>query len=160
MNKTERQDRFDAVIADNGHRFGKIARTYAGDAAEDLLQEILLQVYRSLPNFAGNSLVSTWCYRVAINTALTWRRKQTRRTTEFSSDQLDAELSENDDSESLTQSLLQRFLLTLSEIDQSVLLMYLDRQPADAIAETIGTSPAAIHTRLSRIRSTLSQMGG
>ena len=157
MNKTEWQNRFDAVIADNGHRFGKIARTYAGDAAEDLLQEILLQVWRSLPNFAGNSLLSTWCYRVALNTALTWRRKQSRRTAEFASDQMDGELSENDASESLTQSLLQRFLLTLSEIDQSVLLMYLDRQTTEVIAETIGTSPTAIHTRLSRIRSTLSQ---
>ena len=86
MDQQEQRQLFANVLAENRQRFGKIATTYAGSAAEDLLQEILLQVWRSLPNFAGKSQMSTWCYRVAINTALAWRRKQDRRKAEVASE--------------------------------------------------------------------------
>lgn len=155
MDQHEQEQRFAAILADNRQRFGKIASTYAGPAAEDLLQEILLQVWRSLPSFAGNSQLSTWCYRVAINTALTWRRKQARRDSEVASDQIDANQSNPASSEQQTRTLFQRFLLTLAEIDQSVLLMHMDRLAVSEIARTLGTSEGAIQTRLSRIRSKL-----
>lgn len=155
MHPHEQEQRFAAVLAENRHRFGRIARTYAGAAAEDLLQEILLQVWRGMPTFSGNSQLSTWCYRVALNTALTWRRKQSRRGNEVASDQMDSNTSKPSPSEDETRTLLQKFLMSLSEIDQSVLLMHLDRLSPSQIAETLGTSEGAVQTRLSRIRSKL-----
>src|SRR6202142_2247371 len=59
----------------------KVTRSFAprpADAA-DLQQELLLQLWLSLPNFAGQAKPSTWIYRVCLNTALTWRRGKTRR---------------------------------------------------------------------------------
>lgn len=155
MDQQEQEKLFASVVDENRQRFGKIARTYADDSAEDLLQEILLQVWRGLPSFAGKSSCSTWCYRVAINTALTFRRKQSRRQKESASEHMDSSEGSPSPTEQQTRSLFQRFLLSLSEIDQSVLLMYMDRLSPAQIAETLGTSEGAIQTRLSRLRSKL-----
>ncbi|GAA4453128.1 sigma-70 family RNA polymerase sigma factor [Novipirellula rosea] len=155
MEQSDQEKRFSTVVGENRQRFGKIARTYAGDAAEDLLQEILLQVWRSLPSFKGGSACSTWCFRVAINTALTYQRKQFKKANEASSELLDTNASVETTSEQQTRSLFVRFLNTLSEIDQSVLLMHMERLNPSQISEVLGTSEAAVSTRLSRLRSKL-----
>ena len=56
----------------------KVARAYTltTDDCQDLAQEILLQVWRSLPQFQGRASATTWFYRVALNTALGWHRKE------------------------------------------------------------------------------------
>ncbi|MCB0847806.1 MAG: RNA polymerase sigma factor, partial [Bacteroidetes bacterium] len=56
----------------------KVLRAYTQTQAdqEDLFQEITMQIWRSIPNFQGQSAESTWIYRVALNTALTWKRKE------------------------------------------------------------------------------------
>ena len=64
------------------HQYGgtvlKVARAYTltAEECEDLAQEILLQLWRSVPQFQGRASASTWVYRVALNTALSWRRKE------------------------------------------------------------------------------------
>ena len=59
----------------------KVARAYTltAEDCQDLVQEILFQVWRSLPQFQGRASAATWCYRVALNTALGWRRQEHRR---------------------------------------------------------------------------------
>lgn len=155
MDQSDQEKRFSKIVDENRQRFGKIARTYAGDSAEDLLQEILLQVWRSLPSFKGDSACSTWCFRVAINTALTFQRKQIKKANVTPSEHLEIHVSSQTTSEQQTRSLLGRFLNTLSEIDQSVLLMHMERLNPSQISEVLGTSEAAVHTRLSRLRSKL-----
>src|SRR5512136_489335 len=71
---------FKDIVAANQRRILAIARSYArGDEVRDLCQEILLQMWRGLDGFAGRSAPSTWVYRVALNTAITFRRKNGRQ---------------------------------------------------------------------------------
>src|SRR5687768_10181819 len=58
----------------------KVARVYGATHSEreDLFQEIALQVWNSVDSFRGDAAVTTWIYRIALNTALAWRRKETR----------------------------------------------------------------------------------
>src|SRR5688572_27018560 len=67
-----------------------IARCYAAaDARQDLVQEISMQVWKSLDRFAGMSHIDTWAYRIAINTALVWERSARNRTRRLNMEPVD-----------------------------------------------------------------------
>jgi RNA polymerase sigma factor (sigma-70 family) len=82
MNRAERERLFQELFAANKERVRRLCYGYLGPAGEvdDLFQEIMVHVWNSLPSFRGESAPGTWLYRIAINTALVYRRK--RRTTE------------------------------------------------------------------------------
>ena len=68
---SSREETFASLLAANRRRLQAIARSYAwGGAEQDLFQEILLQLWRSLDRFEGRSSLDTWAYRVALNTAM------------------------------------------------------------------------------------------
>lgn len=77
--------RFDLWLEEHRGILVKIMRVYAPDPADaaDLQQELLLQIWRALPSYSGQSKPSTWVYRVCLNTALTWRRGSERRERRF-----------------------------------------------------------------------------
>ena len=129
--------------------------TYAGQESDDLLQEILLQIWRSLPGFEDRASVGTWCYRIAINTAISLKRKAVRKQVERASSSLD-QLPATNDAGANEASLLKRFLATLGDVDQAVLVMHLDNVDHSEIAAALGVSEGAIRTRMSRLRQKLS----
>lgn len=120
---------FQELLQRNRRRIGAIARTYGGRQCDDLLQEILLQIWRSLPKLCEETHADTWCYRVALNTAISWTRSASRRqpisasSTETSqeAEQVAGAVDGYDPFE-----LLQRFLQSLPETDRAIVLMYLD----------------------------------
>jgi len=150
-----REQRFNSIIDENRNRVGRIARVYAGGDAEDLVQEILMQVWRSLPSYDQKAKLSTWCYRIAINTAISWRRNATRRKRQPPENRVATDSLSSRSSFSNEAQLLDRFLDSMSEIDRAVLLMYLEDLTSEEIAESIGVSNGAIRTRISRIRDQL-----
>lgn len=80
MNRKKAEQEFHALFDRNCGRWSGIARCYAVPTErDDLLQEMLLQIWRSLPNFKQQAQIDTWAYRVALNTALGWDRKWKRR---------------------------------------------------------------------------------
>lgn len=151
----DRQTRFDEVLEQFRGRLGRVALTYAGQESDDLLQEILLQIWRSLPGFEDRASVGTWCYRIAINTAISWKRKADRKQVERASSALDEHPAKNA-AGSNEASLVKRFLATLGDVDQAVLLMHLDNVDHSEIAAALGVSEGAIRTRMSRLRQKLS----
>lgn len=164
---SSRDKQFEAAVAAHGHQFARIARVYADRDSEDLLQEMLLQIWRSLPSFNGESEVGTWCYRVAMNTALMWRRSAGRRIATRQetvvSGKNESELNQQPAAEAASeqkqQSQLREFLATLSDLDQAVLLMHLANRTSAETAEALAISDGAIRTRLSRLRTKLREWG-
>jgi len=150
-----REQRFKSIVDESRHRLGRLARIYAGGDAEDLVQEILLQVWRSLPGYDQRAKLSTWCYRIALNTAISWRRDAMRAKRQPPGNRLATDSLQSPANFSNEAQLLDRFLESLSEIDRAVLLMYLDDLTNQEIAESIGVSDGAIRTRISRIRDQL-----
>jgi RNA polymerase sigma-70 factor (ECF subfamily) len=150
-----REQRFNAIIDEHRDRVGRIARVYAGNEAEDLVQEILMQIWRGLPAFDQQAKLSTWCYRIALNTAISWRRNATREKRQPPENRVAPDALQSHTNFSNESRLLERFLESLSEIDRAVLLMYLDDLTHQEIAESIGVSDGAIRTRISRIRDQL-----
>ncbi len=147
------------ILSEYGAALWRIARTYADDEADrdDLHQEILFQLWRSLPSFEGRATLGTWVYRVALNTALSHRRQSTRRTRrEVPADpDHDAAGPPFGDADR-DASLLRSFLAALGPIDRSVLVLYMEGLTHQQISDVVGTSPGAIGVRLHRIKQTLS----
>lgn len=149
-------ERYLAVLQRNRRRIGAIARTYGGRQFDDLLQEILLQIWRSLPSLREESYVDTWCYRIALNTAISWMRSADRQKS-ISTDSVGTELIAGTADGHDTCELLHRFLETLSETDRAIVLMYLDDLGSSQMAEILGMTDGAVRVRIHRIKQKLSE---
>lgn len=150
-----------ALLQDHDAAVRRIAGVYAGGDGEeeDLYQEILTQVWRSLPSFRGNSTAGTWLYRVALNTALTWRRKASkhawwRAANEPLKDDVPA-ASQN--SQRSQAAILVDFLSTIGGPDRSVLLLYMEGLSYQEIADVTGLSVSAVGVRLHRMKQTFTE---
>ncbi len=144
---------FDRLVQENRSRLWGIARSYGRDQASDLFQEILLAVWKAVPGFRGESSGLTWCYRIALNVAISWQRKTSRRLHRESATEL-PDVAHRLDGES-DESLLERFLTTLSAADKACLVMYLDDLGPVEIAAVLETTDGAVRTRLHRIKQKL-----
>ncbi len=157
MDQKEKQSIFDDLLLRSRGRLAAVAGAYARADADDLLQEILLQIWRSLSTFKGDSSIDTWSYRVALNTAFTWRRTESRRKQNIPPEvsNLNELPSAIDGHDSV--KLLDQFLQTLSKSDRALVVLYLDDLTGKEMAEVMGLSEGAIRVRIHRIKQKLAQ---
>ena len=152
-----RQSEYETLIERNRGRLLAIARAYADSDAEDLLQEILLQIWRSMDRFQNRASPDTWCTRIALNTAFTWLRSHQRRNRNVPVVSSEADTVHSASQAVDTVRLLERFLRELQPTDRAVLLLFLENASEETMAETLGASIGAIRVRLHRIKARLSQ---
>ncbi|MEJ2385623.1 MAG: RNA polymerase sigma factor [Xanthomonadales bacterium] len=162
-NTTDVQDRAAFLEGIGAHRniIHKVGWVYGRDAAdrEDLEQEILLQLWRSRGSFDGKAAFSTWMYRVALNTAITFRRRL--RPTE----PLDREPhipGQQAEQAMLAEELRELYgaIARLSAVEKALILMWLDERSYEEIAATLGISVKNVSVRLVRTRAKLARMIG
>lgn len=157
------QATFERWWRDHAGIFHKVARLYADSAEEraDLVQDMLVQLWRSLPRFAGQSQPSTWIYRVCLNTALTWRRDETRRrhrvhAVEAPPDRAcpqptpDARHDQNERLDALYAAIRR-----LSKPERSLILLHLDGLAYREIGQIAGLNENQVGVSLTRIRHKL-----
>jgi RNA polymerase sigma-70 factor (ECF subfamily) len=134
---------------------------------EDLFQDVLLNVWSSVPAFRGEARETTWIYRVAFNTALAWRRGERRRREgrekylklEVSPQVQPSHLEDLPEKEIIEQ--LYAAIRQLPKVDASLALMHLDGLSYQEMAEVLGISENYIGVKLNRIRNQLAdQMKG
>lgn len=124
---------------------------------QDLEQEICLQLWRAFPNFKGNSKVSTWLYRVALNTAITFFKKQKKKNGEEDVCKEFYELTASHDDEKQSERLIEmrNAINTLSKIEKALVMLYIDEKPYDEIADILGISTVNARVKLTRIKEKL-----
>jgi RNA polymerase sigma factor (sigma-70 family) len=135
----------------------KICRVYFTDAddREDVVQEMMYQLFKSYRSFDGRSKFSTWMYSVCLNTALTYRRKDIKQKHEpltMSHDQLADPPASNKDEEI---SMLFAAIATLSSLNKAIILLYLEDMSYEEIADITGLSKSNVGVRLVRIKRDL-----
>jgi RNA polymerase sigma-70 factor, ECF subfamily len=142
----------------------KVARAFASTDADrdDLVQEILLQLWRSLPRFEGKAAESTWIYRVALNTALAWHRGERKRRAAQTPLLAIEEFPERDDPiEREREELVTRLhaaIRRLPPMDAALLLLYLDDLSYREMADVLGISESNVGVKLTRARTTLAEL--
>jgi len=151
-----REETLLALLETHGDALRRIARFHAGSGGEedDLHQEILLQVWRSLPSFRGESAPGTWLYRVALNTALTWRRRTRRGDAKAAllDPARDDRASAAADYHRADADILADFLGSLRGPDRSVLLLYMEGLSHREIADVTGLGESAVGVRIHRMK--------
>ena len=160
-NKKNAEQVFLAMLERNRDRFNGIARVYASTSeCDDLLQEIVLQVWRSLGNFDQKAHIDTWAYRVALNTALSWGRKIRRRKDKLPEDNLE-DMASLSDFQSTTANaerrMLDGFIASLSKSERAVFLLHLDDLGQDAASDILGISSTAYRVRVHRLKKKFEQ---
>lgn len=138
--------------------------TASHEDADDLLQDVFVKVWQTLPNFRGGSSFYTWLYRVATNEAISWLRKQKVRSA-LSFDRLDNFLSARVEADAYfdgdeLQRELQKAIATLSGKQKQVfLLRYYDEMPYEQISEILGSSVGSLkvtyHNAYNKIKEIL-----
>ena len=158
---TEEEKKFINLINQHQGLIHKICLMYENDSEvrNDLFQEIVLQLWKSFPSFRGEAKITTWMYRIALNTAISGFRKQTRyvKTEDLRELHLNISDSGGDEFEENFQR-LQTAIRQLSEIERAMIMMALEEVPYEEIAETIGITQNNVRLRMNRIREKLRKL--
>jgi RNA polymerase sigma-70 factor (ECF subfamily) len=130
------------------------------DIRNDLFQEIVLQLWKSFPTFRGEAKITTWMYRIALNTAISGYRKQSRNVKTEDLHEVHFNISEyyNGDGAEENALRLQWAIKQLSEIERAMIMMALEEISYDEIAETIGITQNNVRVRMNRIREKLRKL--
>ena len=134
----------------------KVARAYGATHAdrEDLFQEIGLQVWNSVPAFRGDATISTWIYRVALNTALAWRRKE-RKHGQGRQDLEAAGLLTSADSRDPRLEWIYQRIAELDPVSRSLALLMLDGFSYRDMSQILGLSESNVGVKISRIKAAM-----
>ena len=154
---TELQDEFLALL--NAHRalLYNVTRIYGHSPVDrdDLAQEAIANLWRAYPRYDARLKFSTWMYRIALNVAISWRRReraQTRHLVPVGQEVLEnvRELSASSQSEDV--ALLYAKIRQLDDLDRALMMLYLDGLSHEDISEVLGITRTNVATKISRLK--------
>jgi RNA polymerase sigma-70 factor (ECF subfamily) len=152
-----KEKEFTVLIEQNRGIVFKVIRLYVrhDEDERDLFQEIIFQAWRSFPNFKGDSKFSTWLYRVALNTVLTFKR---RPQLVIPHENLsDLKVSSGEKNQQEETEALYIAIRELNEIDRMIISLHLDGYENEEIADISGLTKNNVAVKLHRIKETITK---
>lgn len=126
---------------------------------EDLEQEIIFQLWRSYERFTGKSKFSTWMYRVALNTAITYFKKEKRRVDKNSiNDNVDIKADEHDDTKDSQLVYFYKAVQELNKVEKALILLFIEGQSHKEIGENLGLTEGNARVKLNRTKKKIQQI--
>jgi RNA polymerase sigma-70 factor (ECF subfamily) len=159
-------DRFLKLIADNRLKLLKISRVYAWGSADqdDLYQDMLFQLWRALPNLREEAHANTWLYRIALNTAISFVRKDKSFRNRFvsGSDEANHEIPDtNPQRDSHTEEKLSQMFQAIAQLnatEKAVITLFLEDLSYEQMAAVLGVTESNIGVMLHRAKKKLSTL--
>lgn len=157
MDAQNQQRIFDDWLNQHKGIFFKVVRAYAFTPhdQDDLFQEISLQIWKSIPDFRGEAKASTWIYRVALFTAISWARKEQGQPATRSIAEVEHALTVNPLARDSRLDWLYDQIAQLDPINRSVSLLLLEGYSYKEMADIVGLSESNIGVRIHRIKRAL-----
>ncbi|WP_167618060.1 RNA polymerase sigma factor [Maribellus sediminis] len=161
-----KEETFNSIVSENSERIRNICRYYNSNVEDqkDMYQEVLVNIWKSLDNFRGDSAMSTWVYRVAVNTSLTFTGKAFRHMklmvngdTENLNSIIDDENLHRKLAEEKMLERMQVELNQLSVIDKALISLMLEGLSMKDISEVIGITEPNVKVKIHRIKSQLKE---
>ena len=150
---------FEKIIEANNGILYKIGKVYSDeDGFDDLYQEMLINIWRGLKNYKGDAQISTWLYRVCLNTAMTYQKKEKRK--QVFQNRMDESHDLRDESPDWKEKeaeveRLYAAVRTLKVEDRSIILLYLEEKSYDEISDMIGITKSNVGVKINRIKKSL-----
>lgn len=154
--RAEAEKAFMAVIEEHRRIIFKVSYLYALDQDDinDLYQDIILNLWKSFPQFKGECNLSTWIYWISLNTSISRiRKKPTAKAVPLTEAML-IPMDQQSDLMSDVYGLIAR----LGELDRALILLWLEDRPYDEIADIMGISRGNVAVKLNRVKNKLKQM--
>jgi len=167
--KEKRENRFLDIISTHKKLFYKICHTYCKniDDRKDLEQEILIQIWNSLERYDEKYKMSTWLYRIALNTAISFYRKEKTEekyitdyqneiismTHNYSEKNISTEDENSDENYETKINFIYKFMEDLDKVNKALLLLYLDGNTYKEISVILGISETNTATKINRLKN-------
>jgi len=161
-----KETKFKSILSEYQDMIYRLCCIYVDDAEcrKDLYQNILMRIWKGLNSFENRSSISTWIYRISVNTSIDYLRKENnKKHISNLKDMRDLELADNSNTleEDLITSekirLMYRCINKMTFIDKTLITLYLEDLSYREISEILGISEKNVGVRLSRIKTKLNQ---
>lgn len=157
----ELEDLFLNVLKQNQQKLFRICSVYSKNSenSKDLLQEVFINIWKSLPSFQSKSSVETWVYRITLNTCLRFRSNHIKKRERFVSFKhqnivsIETHDEDSEQKEKLVQ--LRKCIGQLNKGDKAIITLYLEKLPYKDIADVTGLSENHIAVKIKRIKKKL-----
>jgi RNA polymerase sigma-70 factor (ECF subfamily) len=152
---------FTQLIAEHQGIIHKVCNMYCDtqDDRRDMFQEIVLQLWRGYASFKHESKITTWMYRVALNTAITGLRKRKRRPDHIDLDgAIHVPQPQGNPDQPEETAMLYKAIAQLSEVERAITMLYLEEHSYDEIADIVGITANNVGVKINRIKAKLRKM--
>ena len=162
MADKETEKQFEQAIRAHELLLYKVCRIYAYTDADrqDLFQEIVIQLWRAWPKFKGEAKLSTWLYRIAINTAISGLRRKKDFITSYEPEALPIHIRDDNSSRVEEEKLQQLYkaIEQLNEVEKAIVMLYMEDRSYDEMEDILGISQGNLRVKMSRIKEKLRQL--
>jgi RNA polymerase sigma factor (sigma-70 family) len=160
LSATEAEQQFEAQIREYEPLLHKVCRMYAYTGADhqDLFQDIVVQLWQAYPKFKGEAKFSTWLYRVAINTAISGRRKKKNFVISYEPANLPQDIKEEEGRAAEEESRFQQLykaIEQLDEVERAIVMLYMDERSYEEMEAILGIRGATLRVKMNRIKEKL-----
>ena len=162
MELYHQQKEFAALIRQHQALIYKVCHIYCKNEADkqDLFQEIVYQVWKSFSSFRGEAKFTTWLYRIALNTAMTYARKNRSFSRTTYVDSWPIQPIDEDKSSAIKEQAdqLSRAIAQLSEVEKSIVMLYLEEKTYEEMEEILGINQNNLRVKMNRIKEKLKKI--
>jgi RNA polymerase sigma-70 factor (ECF subfamily) len=159
MEKQKQKLFFERTIEQHKGILIKVARAYCPNETDrqDLIQEMMIQIWQTIHKYNDQYKISTWLYRISLNVAISFYRKSSTGAKKYTDlNELTIAIPVEDKSEKERQlNLLEQFINELREIDKALMVLYLEDKSHTEISEILGLSVSNVGTKIGRIKGEL-----
>ncbi len=159
MDKQAQQQFFEGMIEQHKGILFKVARAYCPNEEDrqDLIQEMMIQIWQSVHRYNKQYKISTWLFRISLNVAISFYRKSSKRAKQYTAlnEQTPETMPDDIPDNERQLKLLEQFISELKEIDKALMILYLEDKSHTEIAEILGISVSNVGTKTGRIKDQL-----
>lgn len=161
MQKKKEEKEFENHVRENELLIHKVCRMYAftEEDRQDLFQEIVIQLWKSFSRYRGEAKLSTWIYRVAINTSISrLRKKKDLHTSTVHLDLAEGAVKDHPDQEEEQLQILYKAIALLNKIEKAIVMLYMEERNYQEMEEILGISQGTLRVKMNRIKEKLRQL--